>query len=87
MIFSTAIRTPPPDLSGYARVYHTMMDLDIGTNTITHNLDLFDEHSLTISVFDGSSSVQVDVDTIDVNSLTLTTLVAATNARITIVGI
>jgi hypothetical protein len=87
MIFSTAIRTPPPDLSGYARVFHTTMDLSIGSNTVTHNLDLFDSDSFTISVFVGSSAVQVDVDTIDVNSLTLTTLVAATNAHITIVGI
>jgi hypothetical protein len=87
MIFSTAIRTPPPDLSGYARTFETVMDLVVGVNTLVHNMNFSSQDAFTNSVFVGGSAVQLDINSVDVNTITLTTLVAATDAQITLIGI
>jgi hypothetical protein len=55
--------------------------------TITHNLALTDKDSFTIRVADtNSSEVSVDVDAVGVNSLTLTSLVALSGVKVTIIG-
>ena len=55
--------------------------------TITHNLGLIDANSFTIRVADtNGSDVSVDVDAVNTNSLTLTSLIALTGLKVTIIG-
>jgi hypothetical protein len=55
--------------------------------TITHNLGLQNKDSYVISVKNSAGSeVSVDVDSVDVNSLTITTGVVLTTGKVTIVG-
>lgn len=55
--------------------------------TITHNLGLQNKDAFTIRVSDSSGSdIGVDVDSVDVNSLTLTSLLPVTGAKVTVIG-
>lgn len=55
--------------------------------TVTHNLNLTDKDAFTIRVSDSSGSdVSVDVDSVDINSLTLTSVVGVTGLRVTVTG-
>lgn len=55
--------------------------------TINHNLALQNRNAFTINVMDsGHSAVSVDVDSVNANSLTLTSSVALTGLNITIIG-
>ena len=55
--------------------------------TITHNLALTDKDSFTIRIADSTgSTVSVDVDSVNVNSLTITAGVALTGIKVTIIG-
>jgi hypothetical protein len=55
--------------------------------TVTHNLGLQNKDAFTISVKSSNGSeVSVDVDSVDVNSLTLTTGVALTTGKVCIIG-
>lgn len=55
--------------------------------TITHNLALSNKDTFTIRVCNSSGSdISVDVDSVDVNSLTLTSFVGLTNVKVTVIG-
>jgi hypothetical protein len=55
--------------------------------TVTHNLGLQNKDAFTISVKSSTGSeVSVDVDSVDVNSLTITTGVALTTGKVCIIG-
>lgn len=55
--------------------------------SVTHNLALQNKDSFTISVKNSSGSeVSVDVDSVDVNSLTITTGVALATGKVCIIG-
>lgn len=55
--------------------------------TITHNLNLQNRNAFVINVMDAShSQISVDVDSIDANSLSITSAVALTNPHVTIIG-
>lgn len=54
--------------------------------TITHNLNLVDRNSFTVNVVRNNSVISVDVDSVDANSLTLTSLVTLTGVRVTVQG-
>ena len=55
--------------------------------TISHNLNLQNKDAFVISVKDSAGSeVGVDVDSVNVNSLTLESSIAATNVTVTVVG-
>jgi hypothetical protein len=55
--------------------------------TITHNLSLQNRNGFTINVMDsGHSAVSVDVDSVNTNSLTITTAVAVSGLNVTIIG-
>lgn len=55
--------------------------------TVTHNLGLQNKDSFVISVKASSGSeISVDVDSVSVNALTITTAIAVTGATVTVVG-
>lgn len=55
--------------------------------TVTHNLGLQNKDAFTISVKNSSGSeVSVDVDSVDVNSLTITTAIALTGLKVCVIG-
>lgn len=54
--------------------------------TVTHNLNLVDRNSFTVNVMRGNSVISVDVDSVDENSITLTSLVPLTDVRVTVQG-
>lgn len=55
--------------------------------TISHNLNLQNKDAFVISVKDSAGSeVGVDVDSVNVNSLTIESSVAATNVVVTVIG-
>lgn len=70
-----------------AVTFFTTLNLAIGSNTVTHNLNLVDKDAFVIRVADSTgSSINVDVDSVDVNSLTLTTLLPRTGVRVFVSG-
>ena len=55
--------------------------------TITHNLGLSNKDAFTVRVSNSSgSSISVDVDSVDVNSITLTSFLGLTGVKVAIVG-
>lgn len=85
----------PATLSNYAttkqfgKLYFTgSLTLAAATPlTVTHNLGLSNKDAFTIRVADSSGSdISVDVDSVDVNSLTLTSAVPLSGVKATVVG-
>lgn len=55
--------------------------------TITHSLALQNRNSFTINVVDSThSQISVDVDSVDVNSLTITSAVGLSNVQVCVIG-
>lgn len=55
--------------------------------TVAHNLNLSNKDSFTIRTSNSAGSeVAVDVDSVDVNSLTLTSSIAATGVKVAVIG-
>lgn len=55
--------------------------------TVTHNLNLQNKDAFVVSVKDSTGSeVGVDIDSVGVNSLTITAGIAATNVTVTVIG-
>lgn len=54
--------------------------------TVNHNLNLVDRDAFTINTMLGNSQVSVDVDSVNSNSLTITSLVSLSNLKITVQG-
>lgn len=57
------------------------------TYVITHNLGLIDKDAFTLNAMLNGSQVQVDVSSVNINSLTITTSVNTVDLAITIIGI
>lgn len=77
------------DNDQYARQYTETLSLTgLGTpDTVTHNLALVNKDAFTVNVMNSSGSqISVDVDSVDANSITLTSLLALTDVVVTIVG-
>lgn len=71
----------------YVKCYSTTLNLTALTPaTVTHNLNLADRDEFTINVMRGNSQISVDVDSLNVNSLTLTSLVGLTGVKVTVQG-
>lgn len=72
----------------YVRQYtETIANLDAETPTlVTHGLNLLDRDAFTINVMIGNSQANVDVDSININSLSLTSLIALANVKVIIQG-
>lgn len=75
----------------YTRQYTATVDVSTAVGDgfkadITHGLSLVDRNSFVINAMLGNSGVQLDVDSIDANSLTVSSLVSLTGVRVTIVG-
>lgn len=70
------------------RVKHffTSVDLTVGANTITHNLNLADRDGFVINTHRNNSQISLDVDSVSANAITLTTLVPLTGVKVTIIG-
>lgn len=74
------------DGGGFASFF-TTLNLVVGSNTVTHNLGLVDKDAFVARVADSAGSeINVDVDSVDVNSITLSTLVPRTGVRVFISG-
>lgn len=54
--------------------------------TVTHGLALVDRDAFVINVMLGNTAISVDVDSVDANSLTITSSVNLSNVRVTVVG-
>lgn len=72
----------------FAKTYYSTHNLTANTPlTVTHNLSLQNRNAFTINVMDPEhSQISVDVDSVDANSLTLTSAVSITGAHVTIIG-
>lgn len=71
----------------YVKQYAATVNLAANTPlTVTHGLGLVDKDSFTINTMRAGYQISVDVDSVDVNSLTLTSLVALSNIRVTVQG-
>ena len=71
---------------GEVKTFFQTLSLAAGVNTITHGLALTNAQSYTINVQRNNSTISVDVDSVDVNSLTLTTLLPLTDVTVAIIG-
>lgn len=55
--------------------------------TVTHNLNLSNRDAFVINVMDsGNSQISVDVDSVDANSITISSSITLSNVRVTIIG-
>lgn len=54
--------------------------------TVTHGLALVNQDAFVIGVMAGNTPVSVEVDSVDANSLTITSSIALTNVRVTVIG-
>lgn len=71
----------------YVRQYSATVNIAALTPlTVTHNLGLVDKDSFTINTMRAGTQISVDVDSVDANSITLTSLVALSNVRVTVQG-
>lgn len=71
----------------YTKQYFTTSNVTALTPlTVNHNLNLVDRDAFTINTMLSNSQVSVDVDSVDANSLTITSLVNLTNLKITVQG-
>lgn len=71
----------------YVRSYSALVNLVALTPlTVTHGLNLDDRDAFTVNTMRGNSQISVDVDSVNVNSITLTSLVSLTNVRVTVQG-
>lgn len=79
--------TPLTRGAAAAVTFFTTLDLVAGVNTVTHNLGLVNKDAFVTRIADSAGSeINVDVDSVGVNSLTLTTLVPRTGVRVFITG-
>lgn len=90
---ATGIGIEPSTLQGklntglYVKQYFVTANVTALTPlTVTHNLNLVDRDAFTINTMLTNSQVSVDVDSVDANSLTITSLVNLTNLKITVQG-
>lgn len=73
--------------SNYVKQYAATVNLLALTPlTVTHNLGLVDKDSFTVNAMVGGSQVSLDVDSVNANSLTLTSLIAVSGVRVTVQG-
>lgn len=71
----------------YVKQYAATVTLSAGTPfTVSHGLNLIDRNSFTINVIRNNSIISVDVDSVDANSLTLTSLVPLSGVRVVVQG-
>lgn len=73
----------------YTRQYTETLDLtgsDVA-DTVTHNLGLVNKDAFTVNVMNNvGSQISVDIDSVDADSLTLTSLVPLTGVIVTVIG-
>ncbi|MCR9090513.1 MAG: hypothetical protein NXI11_04045 [Proteobacteria bacterium] len=76
------------DGQNYTRSYTETVTTTAATPlTITHNLGLPNKDAFTVNVMDSNGSqVSVDVDSVDANSITITTLLGQTDLVVTVSG-
>lgn len=71
----------------YTSAYFASVNLAAATPfTVTHNLGLQDRDAFTVNTMFGNSQISLDVDSVDSNSITLTSLVPLTGVKVTVVG-
>lgn len=71
----------------YVKQYTEVVDVPALTPlTVTHNLGLVDRDAFVINTMRGNSQVSFDIDSVDANSLTITSLLAITGVRVTVQG-
>lgn len=71
----------------YVKQFTGTMTLAASTPlNVSHNLNLITKDSFTINVIRNGSVISVDVDSVDANNLTLTSLVPLTDLQVTIQG-
>ncbi|MEN8721165.1 MAG: hypothetical protein ABF296_12980 [Oceanococcaceae bacterium] len=76
------------DAAQYVRGYTAIVNTTALTPaTVNHALNLVDPAAFTVNVMDSSGNqVNVDVDAVDADNLTLTTLLGQTDLRVTVMG-
>lgn len=80
-------KQPSVPVVPYVRQHTTTADLVAQTPlTVTHNLGLANKDAFTVNVMRDGSAISVDVDSVDVNSVTLTSLIAITGLTVTVQG-
>lgn len=75
------------DSQFYVRQFITTVNLPALTPvTINHNLNLLNKESFTFNAMNDGSQISLDVDSINVNSITVTSFLPLTNVAITVQG-
>ena len=71
----------------YTKQYNASVNLAAATPfTVTHSLGLVNKDAFTINTMRNGSQISLDVDSVDANSITLTSLVPLTNVFVTVIG-
>ena len=71
----------------YTRQYFGTVNIAANTPfTVMHNLSLTDRDAFQINTMLGNSQISLDIDSVDANSLTLTSVVPLTGVKVTIAG-
>ena len=69
------------------RHYFASVNLTAGTPfTVAHNLNLADKDDFVINTQFGGSQISLDIDSVNANSITLTSLVPLTGVKVTLIG-
>jgi hypothetical protein len=72
--------------SNVARTFFGSINLALGSNTLVHGLDLSDRDSAMVTTRVDNSAVYFDIDSVDENTITLTTALAVSNVKVTVIG-
>lgn len=77
------------DQQDYIRGYSSVITTAAATPlNVEHNLNLVHKDAFTINLMDSAGSqVSADIDSVDVNNVTVTTLIGVSDIRVTITGI
>lgn len=71
----------------YTKQYNAVVNLIASTPfVVNHGLGLINKDSFVVNTMRNGSQISLDIDSVDANSLTLTSLVSLSNVFITVVG-
>lgn len=71
----------------YPKQYFASVSLVANTPfTVTHGLNLVDRDAFQVNVMRNNSQISVDIDSVDVNSLTLTSFLSLAGVKVTVTG-
>ena len=74
-------------IAGPVNTFFTTTNIIEGENTITHSLDLQDQDAFVINIMVNNKSAVFDVESLNQNSLKITSTSSVSNVKISIIGV